>query len=112
MSLENEFTNGIRIISPRGQLNSNNAGEVENEILAWIGAGERKMVLDMEHLEYISSAGLRVVLVAAKKLRQEKGQLVLCALSPSTQEVFEISGFLTILDVVPTRAEALARIQA
>jgi len=112
MSLENEFTNGIRIISPHGQLNSNNAGEVENEILAWIGAGERKMVLDMEHLEYISSAGLRVVLVAAKKLRQEKGQLVLCALSPSTHEVFEISGFLTILDVVPTRAEALARIQA
>ena len=57
-----------------------------------------------------SQPGLRVVLVLAKRLKQERGRLVLCAMQPHVHEVFDISGFLAILDVQATRQEALARL--
>jgi stage II sporulation protein AA (anti-sigma F factor antagonist) len=66
-------------------------------------------VLDFAGLDYISSAGLRMVLVVAKRLKQESGLLVLCGMQPHVHEVFDISGFLAILNVEPTRSEALAR---
>ena len=70
----------------------------------------RQLVLDFAALDYISSAGLRLVLVLAKRLKQERGRLVLCAMQPHVHEVFDISGFLAILDVQATRQEALARL--
>ena len=66
------------------------------------------MVLDLARLDYISSAGLRVVLLLAKKLKQAGGALALCDIQPSVREVFEISGFLAILTVCDTRAQAVA----
>ena len=55
-------------------------------------------MLDLGRLDYISSAGLRVVLIAAKRLKSVGGALVLCTLNPSVREVFEISGFASILE--------------
>ena len=74
------------------------------------GWGRDQLVLDFAALDYISSAGLRLVLVLAKRLKQERGRLVLCAMQPHVHEVFDISGFLAILDVQATRQEALARL--
>ena len=71
--------------------------------------GEHKWVLDMAGVEYISSAGLRVVLLLAKRLKQNSGHLVLCGLQPHVHEVFDISGFLAILDVADSRDAALGR---
>ena len=60
-------------------------------------------------MDYISSAGLRLVLVVAKRLKQDNGQLLLCGMQSHIREVFDISGFLAILNVADTRSEALAR---
>lgn len=68
--------------------------------------------MDLEQLAYISSAGLRVVLMAAKRARRSGGRLLLCCLSPAVRELFEISGFLKILDVCADRDEARGRIAA
>jgi len=64
-------------------------------------------VLDLGEVDYISSAGLRVVLMLAKRQKQNAGKLVLCRLQPEVHEVVDISGFLSILTVVPDRATAL-----
>jgi len=109
MSIALETSGAQRIIALEGQLNSANAAAAEADILAVVGQGERQLVLDFSRLDYISSAGLRLVLVVAKRLKKEGGQLVLCGMQPNIREVFEISGFLAILDVVGSRAEALAR---
>ena len=69
---------------------------------------ERPMTLDFTKLDYISSAGLRVLLGAAKTLLASGGSLGIFGLNPSVLEVFEISGFSTILAVYPSEAEALA----
>lgn len=108
MSLSSEKIGEVLVVSTAGQINSANAAQLEAELLALVEQGEHQWVLDMGRLDYISSAGLRVVLLLAKRLKQNAGRLVLCNLQPHVHEVFDISGFLAILTVVGSRAEALA----
>jgi stage II sporulation protein AA (anti-sigma F factor antagonist) len=110
MKLVTEKTGETLVVCPEGQINSANAGGIEAELLGQVEKGERKVVLDFSGLDYISSAGLRVVLLLAKRLKQQAGSLVLCGMQPHVHEVFDISGFLGILTVVDTRAAALAKI--
>ena len=109
MTIATETTASATVVLLQGQINSANAAGLEAEILALVNHGARGLVLDFAALDYISSAGLRMVLVVAKRLKQEGGLLVLCSMQPHVREVFDISGFLAILNVEPTRTEALAR---
>ena len=110
MTITPETTAQATIVPLLGQINSANAGALEAQLLTLVDGGVRQLVLDFAALDYISSAGLRLVLVLAKRLKQERGRLVLCATQPHVYEVFDISGFLAILDVQATRQEALARL--
>ncbi|OZI63393.1 STAS domain-containing protein [Bordetella genomosp. 11] len=108
MTLAIEKVGSALVVSPRGQINSANAAAVESELLSHVDNGERKLVLDLSGLDYISSAGLRVMLLVAKRLKQQAGALALCGIQPHVREVFDISGFLAILTVVESRGDALA----
>lgn len=110
MSLANEKIGNVLVVSTAGQINSANAAELEAELLALVAQGEYHWVLDMSRLDYISSAGLRVVLLLAKRLKQNTGRLVLCSMQAHVHEVFDISGFLSILTVVDDRATALEQL--
>jgi len=107
MALVIDKVEGTVVVSAEGQINSGNASAIESDLLAQIDKGERQVVLDLGLLNYISSAGLRVVLLLAKRLKQVNGKLVLCGLQSRVYEVFDISGFLAILTVVDTREDAL-----
>ena len=72
-----------------------------------IDAGAQKLLVNFENLDYISSAGLRILLATAKKLKASQGDLKICWLNETVQEVFDISGFATILSVSKTEEEAL-----
>ena len=104
-----EPTAAATIVPLQGQINSANAAAIEAQVLALVDGGTKNLILDFAGLDYISSAGLRMVLVVAKRLKQESGLLVLCGMQPHVREVFDISGFLAILNVEPTRSEALTR---
>ena len=82
MNLAVEKVGEVLVVSPEGQINSGNAAGIEADLLAQVEKGERRFVLDMSNLNYISSAGLRVVLVLAKRLKQGSGALALCAMQP------------------------------
>lgn len=107
MDLVIDKVDDVVLVSVGGQMNSGNASAIEADLVSQVDRGERRMVLDLSMLGYISSAGLRVVLLLAKRLKKENGKLVLCGLQARVREVFDISGFLTILTVVDTREEAL-----
>lgn len=107
MSITFETAGRTVVASLQGRLDSTNSPAVEAELVGRIG--DAGFVLDFSRLDYISSAGLRVVLVVAKRLKQAGGGFVLAGLQPHIRDVFEISGFLGILDVAGTKAEALAR---
>ena len=109
MTIAIEPTDKAHIIALQGQVNSSNATTVEAEVLAVVTQGAKSVLLNMTELSYISSAGLRVVLVLAKRLKQAGGKLVIYGMQPHVHEVFDISGFLAILNVTATRAEALAQ---
>ena len=108
MPLAIEKSGSVLIVQPEGQVNSANAAAFEADLMAQDDKGEHQVVLDLGRLDYISSAGLRVVLLLAKKLKQAGGALVLCDIQPNVREVFEISGFLAILKVSDPRADAVA----
>ena len=98
---------GVVVIALRGRLDSANAGELEKGLGDLFTQPGQKAVVDMEKLDYISSAGLRVVLMLAKRARQTSGRLLLSCLAPSVREVFEISGFLKIIEVATTTEAAV-----
>lgn len=107
-----ETEGDILVVAPAGQINGENAAALEADLLQHIAQGHRRIVFDFGQVEYISSAGLRVLLVAAKRLQQEGGRLALGGLKPQVREVFDISGFLNILNVVESRQDAVAAVSA
>ncbi|WP_139999760.1 STAS domain-containing protein [Paenibacillus paridis] len=107
MLINVEQQNEISIISLSGRLDGASMGEVEQRFLELLGQGMKQFVFDMNELEYISSAGLRVMLLAVKKTRAIAGKIALCNLNANVQEVFQISGFSTIFEIFPEREEAL-----
>jgi anti-anti-sigma factor len=71
---------------------------------------DKKLVLDMARVTYMSSAGLRVLMIAAKGCRKQAGRIVLAALQPTVQEAFKIGRFDMVLETFPTVRDALAAI--
>jgi anti-sigma B factor antagonist len=97
----------IAIFQIEGRLDSNTSPEFEEAVFNSIQDGSKKMVIDFQALEYISSAGLRVILKATKNLKSAEGKLILCAMQDYVREVFEISGFDTLLPITSTLDEAM-----
>jgi anti-anti-sigma factor len=102
-----EATGAARIACPAGRLDTASAPAVEPALLAMIVPGAR-VVLDLSAVTYISSAGLRIVLKAAKQARAGGGGFALAAPQPAVREVLEVSGFDRIIAIHPTRAAAIA----
>jgi anti-anti-sigma factor len=102
----------IQVVRPQGRLDSTTSPGLEKTLLGDIDGGSRRLLLDLSDLDYISSMGLRVVLLAAKRMRAAGGKFALCALNPNISEVFEISGFSSILDIFPAHEDAVAGLSA
>lgn len=110
MNIEIEHRDDILIIRPLGRLDSSSSPALEQLLTEQLDAGCQRLVLDFSGLSYISSAGLRVVLLAGKKLRASQGKIVLAALQDMVHDVFDMSGFLTLFAVAPTLDEGLAQV--
>ena len=97
------------VVDVEGRLDIGNAGRFEQECLSWITQGKIQLVLDFSKLEYISSAGLRSILSAAKRAGSLGGSVSLCGLNGLVQEVVSLSGFDNILAVYPDAGQAVDR---
>jgi len=112
MDIPEQEVGGVLVLAPSGRLDSNTAPDFEALLMGRLGAGVSRLVIDFATLDYISSAGLRVLLMAAKRLKQGGGHLVLCNVKAHILEVFEISGFLAIFTIAGNRDDALAQAAA
>ena len=110
MEIREDRQAGVLFLAPFGRVDSNTSGELEKALLLRVDAGERRLVVDLVAIEYISSAGLRVLLRLAKRLHGLGGHLVLCTLADSVREVFELAGLVAIFEIEPSREEAMARL--
>ena len=84
------------------------AKALEEKLLGLLKEGPHALIIDFARVDYISSAGLRVLLVAAKQSKAAQCKFALCSLKAQVREVFDISGFGTIITIHPDRASALA----
>ena len=110
MEIQEEKHEGVLVVAPVGRVDTTTSIDLEERLVRHLDTGERHLVIDLGGIEYISSAGLRVLLILAKKLKAAGGDLVLCALGPAVRQVFELAGFLPIFRVEATREQALARL--
>jgi anti-sigma B factor antagonist len=108
MEVSVKEVNEISVMTFEGNLDTNTAPQAQEQIDKVIDGGSAKVLINFGDLNYISSAGLRVLLTTAKKLKALSGDLKICGLNETVQEVFDISGFSSILSVVSTEEEALA----
>ena len=105
MEITEKKENNFTIISFTGRLDASSAPEAEQKLNESIEASS-KLIINLAALDYISSAGLRVLLVAAKKIRHSSGSLALCDMQEGVKEVFDISGFSSIFNIYASSEEA------
>lgn len=106
MDIRRETVSGIRVITPVGRMDSNSAREVEAVVLPLFDESGPVLV-DFSALDYISSAGLRVMLLGAKRSKASKVALALSGMSNAVSEVFKISGFAKLFAIYPDRDGAI-----
>lgn len=110
MDIQQARQDGIVIVAPAGRVDSTTSETLERALSGAIDAGDVQLVVDFARVDYISSAGLRVLLVAAKRIADVKGRLVLCSLRESVRQVFDLAGFLPLFALESSRELAVARI--
>ncbi len=96
------------VLSIEGRIDSGTSAELEKKLIALIDTCQVKdIVMDFSAMDYISSAGLRVLLMAAKKTGRMNGKVVLAGLCANVKEVFDISGFSNIFSIYGSQEEAV-----
>ena len=95
-----------RMVRLVGRLDTKTAQDFEKEALKWVEEGCRGVALELSGIDYVASAGLRSILVLAKKLQSVEGRVVLFGMSGVVEEVFSISGFDRLIPVVEDRDAA------
>jgi len=108
MDISGEKVDKGVVVSVTGRMDAVTSPDFEKEMDRWIEDGEILFVVDLKSLDYISSSGLRSILSIAKKLKARKGKILLASLKNVVKEVFEISGFSTIIPLYESLDTAMS----
>ena len=106
MEIVEENQSGINIYKLNGRLDSNTSRGLEEKIFQAIDDGSKSIIIDFKNIDYISSAGLSVLLRATKALKREDGKIMLCDMKNYVKEVFEITGIDSFLPIVDSMEDA------
>jgi anti-anti-sigma factor len=112
MNISQERQGDTLIVAAAGRVDGSNSQEFQQAIEGVIDDNDRAVVLQLKQLSYISSSGLRVMLMVARMLQKRGTKFALCELTESIREVFEISGFDRIISVHDTESAAVAAVAA
>ena len=107
LAVETQDGGGARTLAVIGRLDGNTVRILESAVQELAGNERPAVVFDLERMTYVSSAGLRVFLVAAKQAHKAGGKVVFCNLADNVHEVFKVGGFDRILTLQATKEEAL-----
>jgi len=107
MDIFDNYESGIVKLKITGRLDAESSILAEKKVREILNSGKTRLLFDCSDLEYISSAGLRVILMAIKELRVKEGKVVLCSLNEYVKEVFEVSNFASIIPITDSVPEGL-----
>ncbi len=108
MDLREEQVGGVTVVQVKGRLDSTTSPVLGERLTQMLGAAKARIVVDFSQLEYISSAGFRVLLQAAKRADENAARLVLCGVSGKVRQLFDLGGFLDLFSIAATRDEGIA----
>ena len=107
MEIDSREENGILIIAIEGRLDAATAPVAEGEINKALQGEQNRLLFNLSALEYLSSGGLRVILSSAKEIRRREGKVALAALNQYVYEIFEVSGFTSMIPIKDSLEEGL-----
>ncbi|MDD3050486.1 MAG: STAS domain-containing protein [Candidatus Cloacimonetes bacterium] len=107
MEIIKETKNNCLTVNLKGRLDSNTKDIFEKDVIPVFDNPPAKIVINFSELDYISSAGLRVLLISAKKAKAVKTDLVLCGMKEFIREIFDMAGFSNIFTIVPSLEDAV-----
>ena len=107
MNFTEEKINDFCALKIEGRIDTTNYSDFETDVNLLFNKGEKNIIFNCSGLNYISSSGLRVFLLAQKKTISINGKLHLCCLQPAIKEIFDISGFSSIFQIFDTQEQAL-----
>ena len=99
MEITQKEESGIVSLSIVGRLDADSSPEAEKVVKEALAGETKRVLFDLSALEYLSSAGLGVLLSAAKEMRRRDGKIVLCSLNEFVKEIFEVSGFQSLIPI-------------
>ena len=111
MAISTEREDWVLVVKAEGRIDGSNAAEFLKSVEEVIDQNDTAVILDFAQLNYISSAGLRIILLIAKDLRQRSVKFSVCSLSSSVNEIFMISGFDQIIDIHDSAEAAVGAAQ-
>ena len=100
----------IIIVRVKGRLDAASSPQLEQKINSIIDGGHFKILLDFSSVEYLSSAGMRLMLSVSKKLKSLEGKVVACSLNDEVMEVIKMAGFNQVIEFYPNEADSLAHL--
>lgn len=98
----------VTVLALQGSLDVITSPELERKVQELIDAGERRLVFDLERLDYVSSAGLRAFMLGIKQMTAAGGHVRFAGLSKAVRQVFDVAGLSFRLSLLPTVDEAIA----
>ena len=107
MDIKIENKDNCVVVNLEGKLDSVTSGEAENKLKEILAGDQKNILINFENLKYISSAGLRVLLIMAKKAKATQSKLILSSLLPEVQDVFNISGLVSLFEIHDSVEEAV-----
>lgn len=107
MHLHEEQVDRVTALAVKGRIDSTTAATLGQKMESVVAAPSGRLVVDFRDLEYISSAGFRVLLMAARRAESSGGRMVLCNLSSKVRQLFDLGGFLDIFSITATRDDAV-----
>jgi anti-anti-sigma factor len=111
VTLEEQKAGSVTILEVAGRIDSASSPSLHERVGALIAQGSMPLLLDLGKVEYISSAGFRVLLLLARQAGKAGGRFALCALTPKVKQLFDLGGFLDLLPIANTREEGIAEAQ-
>jgi len=109
MEISTRTEKHVVVVSVKGKMDAASSTTFEKEVDSLIAGGSNALIVDFSDLNYISSAGVRSLLILAKKLEAKQGKLSICSPKDIVLQVLKISGFIAILPVYESVESALAQ---
>ena len=108
MEIREQRQDDVVVLSPIGRINNETSPSFQTKLFACVEPAGATVLVDFSGVEYISSAGLRALMVASKQSKAKQGRLAVAGLTPVVKEIFAISRFSYVVQVFDTPAQAVA----